>query len=312
MSCKHLLILLSIFLFFSAVIAKEGIKYDFDEVEVVYAAEFFINPINVDSDNWLTQIAGGTDKPVNVIYGVVNLKNNGNIQVTEEFIKVSGDQGSERFLMNSGRWDYYEGTNKYKQIGTFFWSAKKLVDSTVVKDFTPPIKSISFYRKFDENQNIEAIALIASNDGQKAGEEFWTYDPFTTSTTSLPPITVVTTTSIPVFRTTTIKSTTSIETTSTTTVTKTTTLVETTILRIPENATTTPLTTTLLKETTTTIPETTTLLNETTNKMPIETTTVPGETTTIKEETKAEENLYEIDLETLKQVGEPTATGEIK
>ncbi len=157
----------------SVVFAAESIRYDFDEVEVNYAAEFTAKPVSVDPNNWIVQVAGGVDQPITVLYGVVNLKKGGETQVSEEFIKVSGQGGSERFLLNSGAYDYYEGASNYKDIKSFFWSAKKLVDNSVVKDFTPPIKSITFYRKFNESQQISSIALSFSNEGQQAGSDFW-------------------------------------------------------------------------------------------------------------------------------------------
>jgi len=157
----------------SIVYAAEGVKYDFDEVEVVYATEFTASPINVEADNWVAELAGGPDKPITVLYGIVNLKKDGQTWGTEEFIKVGGEEGSVRFLVNSGLYQYYEGTSKPRSIRSFFWSAKKLVDNVVVKDFTPPIVSIAIYREFDENQNIYQIVLAASNDGEKAGQAFW-------------------------------------------------------------------------------------------------------------------------------------------
>lgn len=159
------------------VFAAESIKYDFDDVEVKYAAEFTAKPVSVDPNNWIVQIAGGVDKPITVLYGVVNLKKGGETQLSEEFIKVGGEGGSERFLLNSAAYDYYEGTNNYKDIKSFFWSAKKLVDNSVVKDFTPPIKSITFYRKFNESQQMYSIVLSFSNDGEQASAEFWSSIP---------------------------------------------------------------------------------------------------------------------------------------
>ena len=159
------------------VFAAESIRYDFDDVEVKYAAEFTAKPVSVEANNWIVQIAGGIDQPITVLYGVVNLKRGGEIQLSEEFIKVSGQNGSERFLLNSAAYDYYEGTSNYKNIKSFFWSAKKLVDNSVVKDFTPPIKSIMFYRKFDESQQISSIMLSFSNDGEQASAEFWSSVP---------------------------------------------------------------------------------------------------------------------------------------
>lgn len=170
-------LIVACFFFTLFVFAGEEIRYDFDEVEVIYAAEFNANPVNVQEGNWLAELAGGTEKPITVLYGVVNLKENQETLIAEEFVKVSGEKGSERFLVNSASYDYYEGTNKYKCIKSFFWSAKKLVDNVVVKDFTPPIKSITFYREFDENQNIYTVLFSSSNDGESASQEFWSAVP---------------------------------------------------------------------------------------------------------------------------------------
>ncbi len=165
--------IIPLFLIISGIVfAAEGIKYDFDDVEVKYAAEFTAKPISVDSDNWIAQIAGGIDKPITILYGIVNLKKNGETQMSEEFIKVSGQGGSERFLINSATYDYYEGTSNYSEIKSFFWSAKKLVDNSVIKDFTLPIRSVSLYRKFDVSQQISNIVLSFSNNGQEATSEF--------------------------------------------------------------------------------------------------------------------------------------------
>jgi len=301
-----LLSLICVLFFAYAVIAAESIRYDFDEVEVVYAAEFTIKPKSTDADNWLVQLAGGTDKSVTVLYGVVNLKRGGYTGAVEEFIKVSGVGDSERFLMNSGRWDYYEGTGKLKHAATFFWSAKKLIGDSVVKDFTPPIKSLSFYRKFDENQNIEAIVLTASNDGQKAAEEFWSYDPFTTTTTTTTTIPTPTTTIKPPERTTTTTTEKPTTTTAPTTTTTTTTLPTTTIpltTTIPEvPVTTTTLTTTTL-ETTTSIQKTTTTTQETTQENTTFTIEEPG----VLELTL---NTYEADMGTFLHTGIMTARAE--
>ncbi len=43
----------------SLVSAAAGLRYDFDEVEVVYAAEFTANPVDVEPDNWVAELAGG-------------------------------------------------------------------------------------------------------------------------------------------------------------------------------------------------------------------------------------------------------------
>src|SRR3989344_2484830 len=151
--------------------AQELARYDFDEIEVVYAAEFVAKPVSANPNNWLVQVAGGTDKPITAIYGVVNLKKQGKTEIVEEFIKVEGEGGSERFLLNSfslhfgaelnfpisGESLYEADITSLKEAGkfdiggraidksfsgdikSFFWSAKKIVGFDLIKDFTPPI-----------------------------------------------------------------------------------------------------------------------------------------------------------------------------
>ena len=169
----------------AGIVAAQSITYDFDDVEVRYAAEFTAMPIAkpaaADPENWIVRIAGGTDKPITVLYGVVHLKKGGMLNAgnSDEFIKVSGAGGSERFLVTSATYDYYEETTRmhYKNLNSFFWSAKKLVGNRVVKDFTPPITSISMHRAFNQSEQLQSIVLSFSNDGQRAGDEFWTAIP---------------------------------------------------------------------------------------------------------------------------------------
>ena len=153
----------------------EGIRYEFDEVEVRYAGQFVGSPVNVKPDNWLAVLAEGNDKPIEVIYGVISFKKEGALlPFKEEFIKVSGDNQSDRFLMNSASYSYHEDTPTPKEVvnpapvptssvlkfsNTEFSSHKKVEDSNVIKDFTPPIRLIFLRRAFDEHQELEGLVL---------------------------------------------------------------------------------------------------------------------------------------------------------
>ena len=158
----------------SYLVFADAVTYDFDEVNVLYAAEFTAKPLDgVDiSNTWIADIVG-EDKKITVLYGVVELKKGGESFITEEFLKVGGEKGSKRFLHNSAIYDYYEGTTTYSQIRSFFWSAKKLEGTSIVKDFTKPIFSASISRKFDESKNLKSFFLSFSNDGEKASQDFW-------------------------------------------------------------------------------------------------------------------------------------------
>lgn len=172
LSAFSILLVLTLFVF-----AAEGITYEFDDVKVVYATEFDAKPIlGVDSsETWVSDIVG-EDKRITVTYGVVELIKDGTVLVSEEFIKVGGEQSSKRFLLTSTTYDYYEQTNKFSQIRSFFWSAKKLDGVNVVKDFTPPIYSVSFSRKFNTDGSRDSFFLSFSNDGEQAFQNFWQGD----------------------------------------------------------------------------------------------------------------------------------------
>jgi hypothetical protein len=154
-----------------------GVTYEFDEVEVLYAVECTALPVTVDPDNWVALLTGGPDRPITVLYGVVQLKNQGKVQVKEEFLKVSGAAGSDRFLVNAARMVYDDTTGTIRRISSFFWSAKKLIENTVVKDFTPPIRAITVVRTFDPQKSLTRFILAGANEGEQALQDFWMMDP---------------------------------------------------------------------------------------------------------------------------------------
>ena len=150
----------------SVVFAVDGITYDFDEVNVLYAAEFTAVPIEgVDSsDTWISNLVEDDDR-LTITYGVVELKKEGQVLITEEFLKVGEGENSKRFLVNSAVYDYYDETSRYSKIRSFFWSAKKLEGTSVVKDFTNPTYSASFSRSYNEDESRDSFFLSFSNDG---------------------------------------------------------------------------------------------------------------------------------------------------
>ncbi|MFC4099015.1 hypothetical protein [Paenibacillus xanthanilyticus] len=141
--------------------AAEVYTYSFDKIEVVYAAEFTMFPTSAAPDHWLTQLAGGTDKPIEVMYGMVHLYN-GDRYIDEQFIKMSGEGGSERFLSNSMRNDFYDDTYAVKrQTSVQLWSGKKLEGKDVVKNFSEPLKSVTLIQTFDPQGNVTGFQLNA-------------------------------------------------------------------------------------------------------------------------------------------------------
>jgi hypothetical protein len=157
--------------------AYDGITYNFDEVEVLFAAEFTAVPQSAQADQWFTDIAGGTDKPVEILYGIVKLKeNNGEGNIIEEFIKITGENGSERFLSNSMSNEWSNGGNgsKLESNKTLFWSGKQLEDTSVVKDYSKPLKSVILKKSFDSDENLISIDIYFINEGDKDRiNNFW-------------------------------------------------------------------------------------------------------------------------------------------
>ncbi|MFB9328902.1 hypothetical protein ACFFSY_23450 [Paenibacillus aurantiacus] len=175
-SNKLAVVLLAMFMLvpWSQAAAAEMYTYNFDKIEVVYAAEFKMYPTAAAQDHWLTQLAGGTDKPIEVMYGMVHLYN-GERFIEEQFIKMSGEGGSERFLSNSMRNDFYDSAYTVKrQTSVQFWSGKKLEGKDVVKDFGEPLKSVTLIQSFDPQGNVTGFQLNAQPLVQKGTD----WDPF--------------------------------------------------------------------------------------------------------------------------------------
>ena len=145
------LCLIVIVMTLSSVVFAQSLTYDFDEVNVLYAAEFTAKPVDdpkntAYQDTWVADITGD-DLKITVTYGIVELKKDDKVMVVEEFLKVGGNEGSKRFLRNSFNLGG-DGTRR-----SFFWSAKKLEGTSVIKDFTLPIYSATFSRTSDQDGN---------------------------------------------------------------------------------------------------------------------------------------------------------------
>lgn len=118
-----------------------------------------------------TRCSTAPSKKLVVTYGVVELKKDNKVLATEEFIKIGQGENAKRFLLNSASYNYYWGTEKFSQIISFFWSAKKLEGTSIIKDKTKPIYSSCFSRKFDENGNRYSFFLSFSDEGDTHSQE---------------------------------------------------------------------------------------------------------------------------------------------
>jgi hypothetical protein len=143
------------------------VKYDFDEIKVLYAAEFIAYPqgstLKVDTVtdsvyNSVNSLVYGESQPIHILYGVVSLGTVGGMK--EEFIRVSEGSWFTRGLSNGFSWDNYGAVNSVdKIISTEFVTGKKLENSSVVKDYSEGWKTIKLTRTIDEFQNMKDISI---------------------------------------------------------------------------------------------------------------------------------------------------------
>jgi len=140
-------------------------KYDFDTVEVLYAAEFMaypegsaIPPSNVTASVYgnpdatgVTDAVYGSPGAIQVLYGVVKLGEG----LVEQFIKVSDEEGSARALSNGMSNEYYDANyTQLRSSTTQFQLGKSLEGTSVVKNYTGKQGSILLTRKFDMFLNL--------------------------------------------------------------------------------------------------------------------------------------------------------------
>ena len=166
----------------SFVFSAEKVEYDFDEVNVIYAVQFEASPKlnparsgdveqgdwHSADQTWLKDIITDSNPNITVLFGVIDLKKDGQVTQKEEFIKISGEKGSRRFLLNSESMDYYEGTSNLMRVYGLFWSAKRLEGSTIIKDFTEPVDSVIFMRKLQPSGESTNFYLSFFTGAEKA------------------------------------------------------------------------------------------------------------------------------------------------
>ena len=139
--------------------------YSFDSIEVIYAAEFTATPLSVEPDSWIVELASGVDKPVSILFGIVNLTKNGKTVVIEKFIKVSNEDNSisKRFLMTSESYNSsYDESNLLignPHILTTLDSGKKIENTNILLDYTQLIEAIFLDREFDMGGNLVSMSL---------------------------------------------------------------------------------------------------------------------------------------------------------
>jgi len=178
---------------------EQKIVYEFDEVEVLYAARFTVFEIPSTARTWADEISAPGEE-ITVTYGIVILKNRddaagvsqesvapavsqGDIpplknrdgatgvsqgSMKEEWIKVEGSRGSERMLSNSLLNEFDSTQENIVANKIQFSSHKKLVGSSIVKDFTKPPRSIYLFRQLSGGELVATHVCFKTDSS-----DFW-------------------------------------------------------------------------------------------------------------------------------------------
>jgi len=149
------------------------LTYEFNEIKVLYAAEFMAYPqeSSLKADT-VTSAVYGADQPIHVLYGVVSLGAAGDSK--EEFIRVSEGSDFTRGLSNSFSWDNYGDANaKGRILSTEFATGKTLEGSSVVKDYSAGWKIIKLTRTVDYAGEMQDLAISFKWDLAGAADAFF-------------------------------------------------------------------------------------------------------------------------------------------
>ncbi len=149
------------------------LTYDFDEVKVLYAAEFLAYPIMAPVKSGTT---AGTEQtaaePIHVLYGVVSLGSAGTMK--EEFIRVSQGDAYARGLSTGWSWDNYGASDTTDKITTSeFMLGKSLEGKSVVKDYSGGMKMIKLTQTVDTAGEIKDISLSFNWEPSGTWDEFF-------------------------------------------------------------------------------------------------------------------------------------------
>lgn len=181
MKKKNIFVFILILFLFVFVIAQ---NISADTMEVFYAANFtaYPSPSNISSSgDWISQIAGGPNNPINVLYGVYEIHAEANTNITggagqtipEEFINISGINGSWATFgyANIDSLSSNISYNPYKNQLSNFSYYQSLALNTTTNSQGPVIfldsvfnilRYIGLTRSFDSSGNLISISLGGS------------------------------------------------------------------------------------------------------------------------------------------------------
>ncbi|MDQ0192465.1 hypothetical protein [Paenibacillus wynnii] len=149
------------------------VKYDFNEIKVLYAAEFLAYPeaAPLKTDTVMSSVYTNLD-PIHVMYGEVTLGTGGDMK--EEFIRVSEGNLFTRGLSNGSSWDNYGAMDtENKIISTEFVTGKTLKGSSVVKDYSLGWKTIKLTRSMDKLGVMKDMTLYFKWDLMGSSDPFF-------------------------------------------------------------------------------------------------------------------------------------------
>lgn len=145
-------------------LSSSFIRYDFDDIQLLSVEQFNITKNRNESSTWADAISGNSNN-LKVTHAIFNLKKEGQILINgEEYLSINGSNGEKRFLYNSG-------FNSFNQEGILvssnkqFWSAKQLVEDSIIKNKTLPVYSVNLLEKYSTNEGITFRLLLFSDDG---------------------------------------------------------------------------------------------------------------------------------------------------
>ena len=146
------------------VVAERFLPSSFDIYEVVYASQFTINPVEVESFDWLAQFAktsSGNVGSIDVLYGIVDLKKDGYIY-RERFVSLTNEEGvKERFLYEDEQTNYvYSGGGSFNaEVRDLFSSGREIVQKddriSLVEDYSQSLKALTLFNHYTKTGDVD-------------------------------------------------------------------------------------------------------------------------------------------------------------
>jgi hypothetical protein len=153
---------------------EQKILYAFDSVEVLYAARFTVYPAPDSVASWADEIAA-PGEGIDITYGIVILKSlNASNELVEtareEWLKAEGSRGARRLLSNSVSNSFDAELKRIYMSKTQLWTAKKLIGSSIEKDFTEPVYNAYLFRRLRAGEMVPTAVCFRTGANF---DDFW-------------------------------------------------------------------------------------------------------------------------------------------